>query len=221
MPKPDFISYNHIQYQHDEMIERSKSLFDLMKKRRSIRHFSEKAIPMEVIKNCLKTAGTVPSGANQQPWKFLVVTDAEVKKKIREGAEKQEQEFYSHRAPKEWLDVISHLGTDAKKPFLENAPVLIVVFEEKYGFDNNGRKQKRYYPTESVGLATGLLITALHFSGLSSLTHTPSPMAFLNDILDVPVNYKPFLILITGLPAERVRVPNIKRKPFHEIAEFR
>jgi len=221
MTKPDFIPYNHVQYQHHEMIERSKFFFDLMNKRRTIRQFSETPIPIEVIKNCLKTAGTAPSGANQQPWKFLIVTDSKVKKKIRERAEKEEQEFYSHRAPKEWLDVISHLGTDAQKPFLETAPVLIVVFEEKYGFGDDGQIQKRYYPTESVGLATGLLISALHFSGLSSLTHTPSPMAFLNDILDVPVNYKPFLILITGLPAERVRVPNIKRKSFPEIAEFR
>lgn len=221
MTKQDFIPYDYIQFQNDEMMERSKSFFDLMNKRRSIRQFSEKPIPIEVIENCLKTAGTVPSGANQQPWKFLVVTDSKVKKKIRDGAEKEEREFYSRRAPKEWLDTISHLGTDAKKPFLETAPVLIVVFEEKYGIGHGGQIQKRYYPTESVGLATGLLITALHYSGLSSLTHTPSPMAFLNDILDVPVNYKPFLILVTGLPAEHVKVPNIKRKSFSEIAEFR
>jgi len=176
---------------------------------------------MDIIKHCIMTAGTAPSGSNQQPWKFAVITDPRVKSEIRTDAEKEEREFYNHRAPKEWLKAICPLGTDANKPFLETAPVIIAIFEEKYELLPNGDKIKKYYPTESVGLATGVLITALHYAGLTTLTHTPSPMAFLNQILDVPSNYKPFLILVVGHPAPDVTVPDIKRKTLDEIAEFR
>ncbi len=222
MTKPEFIPYKHTRHtSDDEMLNRSKTFYDIMNTRRTIRQFSDQVVPRKIVEHCLMTAGTAPSGANQQPWKFVVVADSKVKAQIRAGAEKEEREFYSHRASDEWLDSISHLGTNASKPFLETAPILIVVFEEKYGLDKVGNKSKRYYPTESVGLATGLLITALHHAGLASLTHTPSPMAFLNNVLDVPINYKPFLILVAGHPVPDVTVPNIKRKTLSEIAEFR
>jgi nitroreductase len=177
-------------------------------------------VPDGVIEDCLRAAGTAPSGANLQPWHFVVVRDAQVKQRIREAAEAEERAFYEGRAPDEWLEALAPLGTDASKPFLETAPVLIAVFGERYGVAADGRRLKRYYVDESVGLATGLLITALHHAGLVTLTHTPSPMGFLRDILGRPRNERPFLLLVVGYPAPDAQVPDIGRKPLEEIATF-
>lgn len=186
--------------------------------RRTVRHFSDKAVPQSVIEDCVMAAASAPSGANKQPWHFAVVKDKSVKKQIREAAEKEEKTFYEHRATNEWLRAIAHLGTDANKPFLEKAPYLIVVFEQRYGLDENGRKTRNYYTTESVGIAVGMLITALHMAGLATLTHTPAPMNFLNGILKRPKNEKPFVILVTGYPDDAATVPNIYKKSFSEVA---
>ena len=173
-----------------------------------------------MIEECIRTAGTAPSGANQQPWHFAVVADPAIKRQIREAAEEEERAFYEHRAPDEWLDALAHLGTDADKPFLETAPYLIVVFALVHHVDAKGEKIKHYYPYESTGLATGMLITALHNVGLASLTHTPNPMKFLNQVLGRPSNERPFLILVTGYPAEDVQVPDIARRDLSEICTF-
>jgi iodotyrosine deiodinase len=165
-------------------------------------------------------AGGAPSGANLQPWHFVIVSDAAIKMKIRHAAEEEEREFYQHRAPQEWLDALAPLGTDAEKPFLETAPYLIAIFSQSYGVLPDGRKVKNYYVQESVGIATGMLITAIHLAGLTSLTHTPSPMGFLNQILDRPANEKPFLLLVVGHPAADAMVPDIGKKPLSEIATF-
>ena len=161
-----------------DMLNRSKTFYDEAKKRRSVRSFSVQNFPIDIIKNCLSAAGTAPSGANMQPWHFVVVSDPSVKKKIREGAEKEEREFYNGKAPQDWLDALAPLGTDSNKPFLENAPYLIVIFEKKHDETLEGKKIKHYYTKESVGIATGILINAIHNAGLVSLTHTPSPMSF-------------------------------------------
>jgi nitroreductase len=168
----------------------------------------------------LLAAGTAPSGANLQPWHFVVVSDSAIKHRIRVEAEKEEHEFYTSRAPQEWLDALAPLGTDENKPFLETAPYLIVIFAQSYGVLADGRRVKNYYVQESVGIATGMLITAIHNAGLVSLTHTPSPMGFLNEILGRPANEKPFLILVVGYPAEDAVVPDIGKKSLEEIATF-
>jgi iodotyrosine deiodinase len=173
-----------------------------------------------VIKNAILAAGTAPSGANMQPWHFAVVTNPEKKREIREGAEKEERAFYQGRAPEEWLRALAPLGTDENKPFLETAPCLIVVFLKKYTIDEEGKEHKNYYPTESVGIATGILITALHLSGLATLTHTPSPMKFLNKILGRPDSERPFLILVTGYPRSNASVPVISKYQLDQIATF-
>ena len=188
-----------------------------MSNRRTIRDFSDKPVDKSVIENCIKTAGTAPSGANMQPWHFVLISDQKIKKQIRIAAEKEEREFYENRAPKEWLDVLAPLGTDDHKPYLETAPWLIAVFMQRFGKLPDGRKVKHYYGLESVGIATGLLITAIHNAGLASLTHTPSPMGFLNEILERPKNERPFLLLVVGHPARDARVPDIKRKDINEI----
>ena len=206
------------EYEPEEMLSRSVSFFQDLKRRRTVREFSSRPIPMEVVKNCLLAAGTAPNGANHQPWHFAVVTSADLKKKIRQAAETEEQAFYGGRAPDEWLAALEPLGTDEHKPFLEEAPALIVIFAESYGLDAEGNKVKNYYVTESVGIATGMLITALHHCGLATLTHTPSPMGFLREILDRPERERAFLILVVGYPAEDVEVPNITKKPLEEIA---
>jgi iodotyrosine deiodinase len=203
-----------------EMTERASQFRDVLQRRRTVRHFSSEAVPREVIEHCLRAAGSAPSGANLQPWHFVVVTNPDVKRKIREEAEAEEREFYNGRAPQEWLDALAPLGTDADKPFLETAPYLIAIFAESYGLLPDGRKVKNYYVQESVGIATGILITALHHAGLVSLTHTPSPMGFLNGILDRPANERPFLLLVVGLPADDAMVPDIGKKPLDEIATF-
>jgi iodotyrosine deiodinase len=205
----------------DLMAARAREFRELMRLRRTVRHFSDAPVAREVIDQCLLAAGSAPSGANLQPWHFVVVSDRPVKRRIREAAEAEEREFYAHRAPQEWLDALAPLGTDADKPFLETAPYLIAIFSQSYGVLPDGRKVKNYYVQESVGIATGMLITALHHAGLVSLTHTPSPMGFLNTILERPANEKPFLLLVTGHPAADAQVPDIGRKPLEEIASFR
>ncbi|NBP95919.1 MAG: nitroreductase family protein [Gammaproteobacteria bacterium] len=189
---------NYPRYSEDDMRSRAKALYEQLKRRRTVRDFSADPVPRDVIEACIQTAGTAPSGANQQPWHFAVVSDPEIKRKIREAAEAEEREFYEHRASDEWLQALSHLGTDADKPFLEIAPYLIVVFALVNRTDDSGQRTKHYYPYESTGLATGMLINALHNVGLATLTHTPNPMKFLNDVLGRPSNERAFLILVTG-----------------------
>mgnify|MGYP001367206750 FL=1 len=214
------IPFDFQEYPIEEIQSRALRYYENMSRRRTIRDFSKRLVPIDVIENCIRAADTAPSGANQHPWHFVVVTDQEKKRKIRVAAEKEEKEFYSTRAPKEWLDVLAPLGTDAHKPFLETAPYLIAIFAQNYGVDKDGKKSKHYYVNESVGIATGLLVSAIHYSGLASLTHTPSPMRFLNQILDRPDSERPFLLLIVGYPAVDARVPEIRRKSLSEITTY-
>lgn len=203
-----------------ETIERAQSFALQLSQRRSVRDYAPRAVPREVIEACLRAAGSAPSGANQQPWHFVAIADAALKQEIRIAAEIEEREFYDRRAPDEWLEALAALGTDSSKPFLEIAPWLIAVFYERTGQKIDGRKAKRYYPHESTGIATGMLIAALHQAGLSTLTHTPSPMAFLNDTLARPTNEVPYLLLVVGYPADDCQVPDIARKPLDQIASF-
>ena len=205
---------------HDEMIAISESFYSDVKSRRTVREFSDRPIPDEVIKNALLAAGTAPSGANMQPWHFVVVTNPETRKEIRKAAEKEEKTFYQERAHEEWLRALQPLGTDEHKPFLETAPCLIVVFLKKVTIDEEGREHKNYYTSESVGIATGILITAMHLSGLATLTHTPSPMKFLNRILKRPDTERPFLILVTGYPGSNAEVPVIGKYQLDQFATF-
>lgn len=204
----------------EEIVRRSAEFAQRMQQRRTVRDFSSRPVPREVIENCIRTAGSAPNGANMQPWHFAVVSDPEIKRAIRIGAEKEEQEFYAHRAPTEWLEALAALGTDANKPFLETAPWLIAVFSQPFRILADGRRMKHYYASESVGIATGFLVAALHQSGLATLTHTPSPMAFLNKILGRPAHEKPFLLLVVGHPAEGATVPDISRKTLAEVSSF-
>jgi nitroreductase len=200
------------------MTNRSENFYQEMKRRRTIRQFSDTPVPLEIIEKCIAAAGTAPSGANLQPWHFVIVKDPVVKHRIRLAAEKEEYEFYTQRAPKEWLEALALLGTDENKPFLESAPYLIAIFVQSYGLLDDGQKMKHYYATESVGIATGILITALHLSGLAILTHTPSPMNFLSSILERPANERAFLLLVAGYPASDAVVPTIEKKSLAEIA---
>lgn len=221
MEETNFIPYSSYKsYPIEEMQKRSEEFFTDIQRRRTIRDFSNESVPKEIIENCLRAAGTAPSGANRQPWHFSVVSDLETKKKIREAAEEEEKKFYSGRAPDEWLEALEPLGTDENKPFLEVAPYLIVIFSEAYGLDAQSEKIKNYYVSESVGIATGMLITALHNAGLATLTHTPSPMNFLRKILGRGENERAFLILVTGFPSENAIVPNIKKKSLKEYTTF-
>lgn len=203
-----------------DMQQRAQAFYRLCNRRRTVRDFSDKPVPRAVIEQCLLTAGTAPSGANQQPWHFAVVSDPAIKKQIREGAEEEERAFYSGRAPQQWLDALAHLGTNAEKPFLEVAPYLIVVFKQSYGYNKEGEKIKHYYVPDSVGISCGMLLTALHNAGLVTLTHTPSPMNFLNQILERPKNESPAMIIVAGYPEEGAEVPNISRKTLTEISSF-
>lgn len=212
-----FIPLEYQELDEEEMLARSSEFLERMEQRRSVRQFSSRSVPWEIIENCLRAAATAPSGANMQPWHYVVVSDSELKLRIRMAAEEEEREFYANRAPQEWLDALAPLRTDADKPFLESAPYLIVIFAKSYTLNPQGKKVKNYYVSESVGIATGILITALHQSGLATLTHTPSPMRFLNQILNRPQNEHPFLILVVGYPAEDAEVPKINKKPFNEI----
>ncbi len=204
----------------DEMRTRVQDFHTDIDRRRTVREFSDRPVPRDIIETALKAGSTAPSGANLQPWHFVVVSGAKTKKRIREAAEAEEREFYEHRASQEWLDALAPLGTDSNKPFLEAAPYLIAVFLQKFGTLPDGRKVKHYYPTESTGIASGMLITALHRAGLATLTHTPSPMKFLNEILGRPKSERPFLLLVAGYPADGVEVPDIKRKTLEEFASF-
>ena len=221
MTKSNFIPYStYHEYPLEEMRERAKTFREDLQRRRTIRTFSSRPVPREIIEECIRAAGTAPNGANMQPWHFVAVSDPDVKKQIREGAEKEERDFYARRAPREWLEALAPLGTDWQKPFLEEAPYLIVIFGLSNTILPDGKKLKNYYLTESVGIATGMLITAIHNAGLASLTHTPSPMGFLNKILDRPANERPFLVLVVGYPAEGTTVPDISKKPLDEVATF-
>ncbi len=218
---PKFIPLQNFHtFSEKEMFNRSEDFLNLMSTRRTIRTFSSQPIPQQVIENAIKAAGTAPSGANMQPWFFAIIKNKKIKETIRIEAEKEEKEFYSKRATDEWLKALEPFDTDENKPFLEKAPYLIVVFERKFDKDTEGKTVKHYYTKESVGIATGLLITALHNSGIATLTHTPSPMNFLNKILDRPKNEKPFLIIVAGIPQKTTLVPNITRKKFDEIASI-
>jgi len=208
------------EYPVDEMRQRVVDFYEEMDRRRTVREFSDRPVPRDIIETALRAAGTAPSGANLQPWHFVVVSGAETKKNIREAAEVEEREFYEHRASPEWLTALEPLGTDSDKPFLETAPYLIAVFLQKFGELPDGRKVKHYYPVESTGIATGILITALHEAGLATLTHTPSPMKFLNEILGRPKSERPFLLLVVGYPAADAAVPDIERKPLEDFTSF-
>ncbi len=221
MPEAKFVPLTtYDEYPPAEMRQRAAAFYADVQRRRTVRHFSDRPIQRDVIDNCLLAAGTAPSGANRQPWHFGVVSDPAIKQKIREAAEQEEREFYGTRAPDDWLEALAPLGTDENKPFLETAPYLIVIFAERYGLMEDGKRISNYYVMESVGIATGLLITAVHYAGLVSLTHTPSPMGFLNEILGRPPNERPFLILVVGYPREDALVPEIPRKSLGEIATF-
>ncbi len=222
MTHDEFVPLDFHEFPPDEMQQRATDFYAEMRRRRTVRAFSDRPVPAGVVEDCLRTAGTAPSGANLQPWHFVVVTDPAVKQRIRTAAEAEEQEFYSGRAPREWLDALAPLGTDPQKPFLETAPYLIAIFAQSYGLLPDGRKVKHYYVQESVGIATGMLIAALHHAGLATLTHTPSPMAFLNEILDRPTHERPFLLLVVGYPAEDAQVPvhAMNKKPLQEIVTF-
>lgn len=209
------------EYPIEEMRKRLGDFYSDMNRRRTVREFSDRPVPRDIIEDALRAAGTAPSGANLQPWHFVVVSGAETKKRIRDAAEVEEKEFYEHRASAEWLAALEPLGTDTNKPFLETAPYLIAVFLQKFGHLPDGRKVKHYYPVESTGLAAGILITALHWAGLVCLTHTPAPMAFLNEVLDRPKSERPFLLLVTGYPADDAMVPDISRKALDEFVSFK
>ena len=221
MPRATFEPLSsYVEYPIEDMQQRAIEFHEHMQRRRTVRQFSERPVPRTVIEECLLTAGSAPSGANLQPWHFVVVSDPKVKREIRVTAEQEEREFYNRRAPQEWLDALAVIGTDEHKPFLETAPYLIVIFGKNHSQLPDGRRVKNYYVNESVGIATGFLISAIHNAGLVSLTHTPSPMGFLNDILNIPPSQKPFLILVVGYPAEDAQVPIIEKKILSEIATF-
>jgi len=206
----------------DEMQARAEAVLATLSKRRTIRDFSDRPVPRELIETCIKAAGTAPSGANHQPWHFVAISDLETKRKIRIAAEAEETEFYNKRASDEWLDALAPLGTDDNKPFLETAPWLIAVFSQKRGGEKTGQDKKNYYITESVGLATGMLITALHSAGLGTLTHTPAPMNFLRDICGRPKSEKPFVLMVVGYPGDDAQVPRhaLIKKELSEISTF-
>ncbi len=208
------------ELKESEMEARAESFLIRMSTRRTVRDFSDRPVSKDIIQKALSTAGSAPSGANRQPWHFSVVGSPVIKREIRLGAEEEEHEFYNGRAPQEWLDALTPFGTDANKPFLEIAPWLIAVFARKFDIDAEGQKHKNYYVTESVGIATGLLLAALHNAGLATLTHTPSPMKFLNKILDRPRTEKPLMLIVVGYPTEDAKVPAITRKSLDQIASF-
>ncbi|MDJ0917297.1 MAG: nitroreductase family protein [Woeseiaceae bacterium] len=213
---------NYVEYPAPEMQERAQAFYADIVRRRSVRDFDSRPIPEGIIENCLLAAGTAPSGANQQPWHFSVITSAENKKRVREAAEAEEREFYEHRAPKEWLDALAPLGTDTEKPFLEEAPALIAIFAQKYGVNPDGSKYSHYYYPESVGIATGFLIAALHNAGLATLTHTPNPMKFLNEVCDRPQNERATILLVVGYPKADCQVPvhGGRKKTLEEISSW-
>jgi nitroreductase len=215
IPLPDYR-----ELPQDEMRARAHAFYEHVRRRRTVRDFSNRAVPREIIEQCLRAAGTAPNGANRQPWHFVAVEDPDLKRRIRAAAEDEERTFYRERAPDDWLEALAPLGTDEHKPFLERAPWLIAIFCESWRPRADGGRSKNYYVTESVGIATGILITALHDAGLVTLTHTPSPMGFLNDLLGRPRHERPFLLLVVGHPSEDATVPDIDKKPLSQIATF-
>lgn len=220
---PKFIPLRFERLADDEQRRRAQEFYEIMDRRRTVRDFSPEPVPFDLIERVIHTAGTAPSGAHQQPWRFVVVSDAEVKRRIRQAAEAEERENYERRMPEEWKEALARLGTDWHKEFLEIAPYLIVVFRIDYGFegaaldDGTLVKRKHYYVVESVGIAVGMLLAALHNAGLATLTHTPSPMKFLREILKRPTNETPFVLIPVGYPAEGAKVPDLQRKPLEEI----
>lgn len=221
MQEPNFVPLtSYKEYSAEEMKRRASEFYELIKNRRTVREFSDREVPKEVIEHCLLAAGTAPNGANKQPWHFAVISSPEIKRKIREAAEEEEREFYHRRAPEDWLEDLRPFGTDENKPFLETAPYLIGIFSQSFHLNEDGEKEKHYYVKESVGIATGMLITALHNAGLATLTHTPSPMGFLTEIMGRPAHEKPFLLLVVGYPEKGVLVPDISKKSIQEISSF-
>jgi len=218
--EPKFIHYNHKPFDEKFMLQNSIEYFELMDSRRTVREFSGKPVPKEIIENIIKTASTAPSGAHKQPWTFCIVTDPGTKKQIRDAAEKEEYESYNGRMNDKWLEDLAYLGTDWHKPFLETAPYLIIVFKKLYDLLPDGEKRQNYYVAESVGIACGFMLSAIHNAGLCALTHTPSPMSFLSKILNRPENERPFLLIPVGYPADGVTVPDLKRKDLEEISKW-
>jgi len=217
LPLPDYI-----EYPSEEMGQRAEEFYHEIKRRHTVRSFADKPVARDIIENCLRAAGTAPSGANHQPWHFAVISDADKKRKIRLAAEQEEQAFYAGRGGDEWLDALKPLGTDAEKPYLEHAPWLIAIFAQRRGGVSGTEDRKNYYTAESVGIATGFLINALHHSGLVTLTHTPKPMGFLNEICERPDTERPYILLVAGYPADDATVPEhaLKKKALEEIASF-
>ena len=204
----------------EDMRSSGQDFLERIRRRRTVREFSDRPVPAEIIESAIRAAGSAPSGANMQPWHFVAVSNPDIKSQMRVAAEKEERELYGHRASEEWLQALEPLGTNADKPFMETAPWLITVFLKKFSFDDQGRKQKNYYTSESVGIACGFLLSALHWSGLATLTHTPSPMKFLNDVLERPAHERAYMVIVAGYPADDARVPVIGKKPLAEIASF-
>jgi len=215
--EPRFVPLEFVRYSDDEQLSRSRRFLDEMRGRRTVRHFSPELVPDELIENAVATAGTAPSGAHQEPWTFVVVSDPDTKRRIRAAAEEEERRSYESRMPDEWLEALRPLGTDWRKPHIEDAPYVIVVFEQAYGVRADGAKLKHYYVRESVGIAVGLLLASLHLAGLATLTHTPSPMGFLREILGRPENERPYALIPVGYPAAGCTVPALERKPVDEI----
>ncbi len=220
MSEQKFTLYNHTQPDSGDSLKKSKSYYEWLDSRRSIREFSSKPVSKEVIENIIKSASTAPSGAHKQPWTFCAISNPEIKSEIRKAAEKEEYENYNSRMSEEWLEDLKPFATNWEKPFLEIAPWLIVVCSKSYDLDEHGEKLNNYYVKESVGLACGMLLTAIHNAGLCALTHTPSPMNFLAKILDRPKNERPFLLIPVGYPADNCMVPDLRRKPLKEISEW-
>lgn len=224
MKKPDYIAVPTLpEYSEQEMFLRARGVLDVLSSRRTIRDFSDRPVPRNIIEACIMAAGTAPSGANHQPWHFVAISDLEIKRKIRIAAEEEERAFYAGKASDEWLDALGPLGTDPDKPFLETAPWLIAVFAQRRGGVEAGMDKKNYYVTESVGIATGMLITALHSAGLGTLTHTPAPMGFLTEICERPKSEKPFVLMVVGYPARHAKVPKhaLIKKSLEDISTFK
>ena len=215
--EPRFLPLRFVRLSEDEQLARSRAFLEQMRERRTVREFSPEPLPVELIENAIATAGTAPSGAHQQPWTFVVISDPDVKRRIRVAAEEEEQRSYEGRMPDEWLEALRRLGTDWRKPHIEEAPYLIVVFEQAYGIHADGTKFKHYYVRESVGIAVGFLLASLHQAGLATLTHTPSPMGFVREILERPENERPYVLVPVGYPAAGCTVPDLERKALEEI----
>jgi nitroreductase len=215
--EPRFVPLVFDRLSEAEQLSRSRAFLESMRRRRTVRHFSSEPVPFELVENAIATAATAPSGAHQQPWTFVVVSDPELKRRVRRAAEEEERRSYESRMPDEWLEALRPLGTDWRKPHLEDAPFLVAVFEQAYGLGPDGGKVKHYYVRESVGIAVGLLLASLHQAGLTTLTHTPSPMGFLREILGRPENERPYVLVPVGYPADGCTVPDLARKPLEEV----